>query len=431
MAAVAALCAVQFVDVLGVTVVITALPSILNGLGASSSSAGLVVAAYAMFFGGLLMLGARLGDRYGHQRVLLVGLAGFAGASALAAVAPSVEVLVAARCLQGAAAALSVPAALRLLNESARDEEARRRGLAAWSAAGAAAGASGFVLGGVLTDVAGWRAVFWINVPLAVALVLAVRAKAPAPPGHRGARLDIAGGALLTASVMSLVLGASWLERRDERVAGVIVVVLGVVLAGAFVVAERRSEHPLVPALALRRPRLRLGGSAAFLNTATTSSAVTLATLFLQDDHGTSPSAAGLWLLPFSLAVIAGSALVARAALPPARTIGAGLAIIAGGNALLLAAPAAIWLLPVAVALGGLGIGLSSVAANAVGMDVEPSLQGTAAGALNTAAQLGTALGVAAVLLVAQVTSIRFGWGVAAAGALAAALVALRSRHRL
>jgi MFS family permease len=148
---------VQFVDVLGVTVVVTALPAMLSGLGAPSSATALVVTAYAMFFGGLLMLAARLGDRYGHRRVLLIGLTDFGLASLLAATATSVLALVAARCLQGAAAALSVPTALRLLLAATPDEDQRRRALAGWSAAGAAAGASGYLVGGVLTNLAGWR----------------------------------------------------------------------------------------------------------------------------------------------------------------------------------------------------------------------------------------------------------------------------------
>ena len=114
--AVAVLCLVQFVDVLGVTVVITALPVMLADLGADQSAATLVVTGYAMFFGGLLMLGARLGDRYGHRRIMLAGLALFGAASLLGALAGAVVVLAAARCLQGAAAAASVPSALRLLS---------------------------------------------------------------------------------------------------------------------------------------------------------------------------------------------------------------------------------------------------------------------------------------------------------------------------
>jgi len=168
--AVTALCLVQFMDVLGVTVVVTALPSMLTSLHASQSYSTLVATGYAMFFGGLLMLGARLGDRYGHRRTILASLAVFAAGSAITAAATSVVILTAGRCLQGAAAAASVPSALRLLTTITPAGSARRRAIAAWSAAGAAAGASGFVVGGVVTDLTSWRAVFWGYLPLAAVL---------------------------------------------------------------------------------------------------------------------------------------------------------------------------------------------------------------------------------------------------------------------
>jgi MFS family permease len=133
--AVTALCLVQFVDVLGVTVVVTALPSMLDDLGAPSSSGSLVITGYAMFFGGLLILGARLGDRFGHRRLITAGLVVFALGSVVGAVAGSIAVLTAARCLQGAAAAVSVPSALRLLTTLTPAGPARRRAIAAWSAA--------------------------------------------------------------------------------------------------------------------------------------------------------------------------------------------------------------------------------------------------------------------------------------------------------
>jgi MFS family permease len=428
----AALCLVQFVDVLGVTVVVTALPAMLSGLGAPSSAAALVVTGYAMFFGGLLMLGARLGDRYGHRRVLLGGLFGFGAAALLGATATSVAALVAARSLQGAAAAFSVPTALRLLIAAASDEDARRRALAAWSATGAAAGASGLLLGGALTDLAGWRAVFWVNVPLAAVLLLAVSASAPRLPRDRGGRLDVAGAATITASVMAVVSAAALLEHPGRRAVGLVVLALGAALGGALVAVERRAARPLLPAAAMRDPRLRVAAGAAALNTATTSSVVTLATLYLQDARGASPSAAGLSLLPFSLCVVAGSA--AAAPLLRRRSaragIALGLATIAAGDGVLLALPAGAWLLPAGVGIAGLGIGLSSVAANGLGTDVAPALQGTASGALNTAAQLGTALGVSILLLVAATSDGSslplagkpLAWACAAAVALGAAI---------
>src|ERR1700759_1401234 len=169
--AITALCSVQFVDVLGVTVVVTALPRMLADLHAPASA------------GSLVMLGARLGARFGHRRTITASLAVFAAGALLGAVAGSVVLLTAARCLQGAAAAASVPSALRLLTPLAPAGPPRRRAIAAWSAAGASAGASGFAVGGVITDLASWRLVFWAYLPLAAALAAAVMRAVPRDRG--------------------------------------------------------------------------------------------------------------------------------------------------------------------------------------------------------------------------------------------------------
>src|ERR1700722_5266474 len=183
---VVSLCLVQFVAVVGVTVMVTALPVMLADLHAPAGAASLISAGYAMFFGGLLMFGARLGDRFGHRRIILTGLAIFAVAAVTGATATSAVVLTAARCLQGAAAALSVPSALRLLTTITSDGPGRERAIAGWSASGAAAGASGFVIGGVVTYLVGWRAVFWGYLPVAVLLAGAIRRSVP--PDHAADR---------------------------------------------------------------------------------------------------------------------------------------------------------------------------------------------------------------------------------------------------
>ena len=200
MLAVGALCLVQFVDVLGVAIVTIALPAILAGLDAPASTTPVLVTGYAMFFGGLLLLGARLGDRYGHRRVLLVGLAAFGAASALAGLAQHVLVVIVARCRR-AVRLRFLPAALRLLTAVTPEGSARNRALATWSGAGAAAGATGLLLGGVLTDLAGWRSVFWINVPLAAVLIVAVWRTAPSTERESSGPLDGLGAGLLTAAV--------------------------------------------------------------------------------------------------------------------------------------------------------------------------------------------------------------------------------------
>src|SRR6201996_8082725 len=151
----------------------------LASLHAPQAASTLIAAGYAMFFGGLLMLGARLGDRYGHRRTILVSLVVFAAGAAVSATAASAVALTVGRCLQGAAAAASVPSALRLLTTITDEGQARRRAIAAWSAAGAAAGASGFVVGGIITDLANWRFVFWAYLPIAAGLAAAIATSVP------------------------------------------------------------------------------------------------------------------------------------------------------------------------------------------------------------------------------------------------------------
>jgi len=426
--AVVTLCLVQYMDVLGVTVVVTALPAMLADLGAPTLAGSLVATGYAMFFGGLLMLGARLGDRFGYRRSILASLAVFAVAAVVAATATSVVVLTAARCLQGAAAAASVPAALRLLTTMTTPGRQRDRAIAVWSAAGAAAGASGFVVGGVVTDLASWRVVFWAYLPLAGALALVIARSVPRDRDpDRSIPLNLAGSGIFTATVMSVVVGATLVTEPGKGRLGVALLGASLILAGVFVGLDRRAAAPLLPRAVVCVSQLRQGTLAGFLNTLTTSSVITLATLYLQDTLGRSPLAAAVMLLPFSLAVIAGSS-IAVAALrraPPQRVVAAGLTAIGSADLALIWAAPSPWALPVCMAAAGSGIGLSSVAATGLGTNVEPAWRATASGILNTASQLGTALGVAALLLVAATTARTPGPGIpvpALAWALAGAI---------
>jgi MFS family permease len=445
------LCAVQFIDVLGVTVVVTALPSMLADLGAGQNAATWVVTGYAAAFGGLLLLAARLGDRYGHRLVLLAGLAGFAGASVIGATAVDVAVLTAARCLQGAAAAACVPSALRLLTAATPQADARRRALAGWSATGAVAGASGLLLGGAMTTSLGWPAVFWVNLPLAAALALSVVATVPRVEPERPRRpADLVGALLFTAAVGTVVAGTSLYDPGHGADDGsgalpnwalpALLVLTGAVLLLAFAGVERRALHPLLPGDALRSHSLRTGSGVSFVNTAATSSVVTLAALHLQEDRGLSAARAGVYLTPFSVCVIVGSALSARLLrrATPRAVAGTGLLCIAAGDGTLLASSAGAWLVPVAVGVAGAGIGVASVAATQLATRVPDELQGTAAGLVNTCAQLGTALGVAVILTIATATQgrsmplagDRAGWLVAAAVALLTSLAVLPLRRR-
>jgi MFS family permease len=405
---VAALCLIQFVDVLGVTVVVTALPGMLRDVGGTSADGTLVATGYAMFFGGLLMFGARVGDRVGPRRAILVGLAVFAAGSLLAATATSVVALTAARCVQGGAAAAAVPSALKLLTTVVEGGRARARAVAAWSATGAAAGASGFVVGGVVSDVASWRVVFWGLLAVAAGqLAVIVFVVPPDPPTRERKPLNVGGSVLLTAAVMLLVVGAALLGAERSRALGALLVVAAGALSGVFVVADRRSSAPLLPGPLLARAQVRRGSTGGFLNTATTSGAATLITLYLQASLGRTPLAAAATLLPLSVLVIAGSVAAPRLVLRRGneRTTAAGLVLIGAGIALPLLAPPSAVLLGTGMGVTGVGLGLSAVATTNMGTDVPEQERATASGFINTSAQLGTAIGTALVLLLAAATT--------------------------
>ncbi len=405
--AVVALCLVQFIDVLGVTVVVTALPHMLSDVRAGPSAGSLVATGYAMFFGGLLMFGARLGDRVGHRRCILASLVVFGVGAALGAIASSIWVLTAARCVQGAAAATAVPSALRLLTTVADSEVMRRRALAAWSAAGAAAGASGFVIGGVVVQLTSWRFIFWGYVPLAIGLAVTVMRTVPSGgPGDADRRLNFASSALLTAAVMAAVVGATEAAAPDRGLLGGVLIVAAVVLCIALRAVDRRAEAPLLPQALLRRSPLRRGAIGSSLNTATTTSVATLVTLYLQDALFRSPLSAAAILFPLSIAAVLGAALAAPAlrTVRPERVAAAGLSVIALGVGVLIPTATHVVAITACMAAVGFGLGLSSVATTSLGTDVPEDDRAAASGLINTTAQLGTAIGIAVLVLTAAAT---------------------------
>lgn len=408
--AVAGLCLIQFVDVMSVTVVITALPAVLADVGARPADGTLVATGYAMFFGGLLMFGARVGDRVGHKRCILVSLTIFACGALLAATATSTLEVVAARCIQGASAAAAVPSALSLLTSVARDGRERASAVAAWSAAGAAAGASGFVLGGIVTQFGSWRVIFWGLLVVAIVQAVAVVAFVPPSLDHKKdgrPTLNVGGSLLFTAAIMLVVIGTSLLGEQAHRLEGGLLLGAATAVAGLFAAVDRRSAAPLLPRAVWVRPQVLRGTTGAFVNTAVTTSAATLIILYLQGTLGRGPLEAAVTLLPFSVFVVAGSAAAARLIVRrrKERIIALGLALVGIGIALPMLDPAWAVLVGAGMAVAGLGLGLSSVAATSMGTDVPEELRATSSGIVNTSAQLGAAIGTAALLLLAAATT--------------------------
>jgi EmrB/QacA subfamily drug resistance transporter len=409
-AALALLCVVQFVDVLGVTIVIVALPAIGRDLGLAERDLQWVASIYALCFGGFLLLAGRAADLYGRRRLFAAGLALFTVASLACGLAGSPMVLVAARAVQGLGAAVAVPAALALLTTTFPGGPERTRALGIWTASAAGGGVTGYVLGGVLTGGPGWPWVFWVNVPVGVcclALTPVLLAEHRDPAGAR--RLDVAGAVTATAGLVLLVYGFTRAGETGFAAVGTLgaLTVAAVLLAGFWLV-EHTVTDPLVPPGAFRSRQLVGANLAAFTLTAVTSSAGVLATLYLQEALGYPPTATGLVLLPFSLAAIAGSLAGARltARIQARATMIVGLATVTAAMLLLSRLPAQrhggpAWLVT-GLVVAGLGLTCASVASTATGAAATgDQAQGLAAGLLNSAAQLGTALGIAALATVA------------------------------
>ncbi len=409
-AALALLCVAQFVDVLGVTIVIVALPTIGRDLGLAEQDLQWVASIYALCFGGFLLLAGRAADLYGRRRRVAAGLALLTVASLTCGLAGSPMVLVAARAVQGLGAAVAVPAALALLTTTFPQGPERTRALGVWTAAAAGGGVTGFFLGGVLTGALGWPWVFWVNVPVGVlCLALTPVLLAESRDQTSARRLDVAGAATGTAGLVLLVYGSTRAEQAGFAAVGALgAFTLAAALLAGFWLVERRVTDPLVPLGVFRSRQLVGANLAAFTLTAVTSPAGVLGTLYLQGALGYPPTATGLALLPFSLAAIAGSFIGARltARLRARATMTLGLVTVTAAMLLLSRIPTQRhgglpWLVT-GLVIAGSGLTCASVAATATGTAAaDGEAQGLAAGLLNSAAQVGTALGIAALVTVA------------------------------
>jgi EmrB/QacA subfamily drug resistance transporter len=411
-AALVLLCVAQFVDVLDVNVVRVALHSIGEDLGFSQAGLQWVVSVYVLFFAGFLLLSGRVADLWGRRRTFVAGLAVFTAASLSCGLSVSPEMLMVSRAFQGLGAATTAPAALSIITTIFAEGRERDRAVAAWTAVAAGGGAAGLLLGGLITDVLGWEWIFFVNVPVgAVGIALSPLLLPESRDPAASRRLDLLGAGTVTSGLVLLVLG---LTRTEEAGFGspITLATLGFAAAffGAFVFVERRAAAPLVP---LRLFRLRgLVGAAlvAFALTAATAPVSVLVTLYLQNTLGYSASFAGLAGLPFSLCVIAGSMLGGRISerVGGRVTMSSGLTVVAA-SALVTAgitAEGGVAYVLAGAALSGLGLGCASVASTARGSSaVEEGKRGLASGFMNTSAQVGTALGLAALLTLAATRS--------------------------
>ncbi|GLF97621.1 MFS transporter [Streptomyces yaizuensis] len=401
---------VQFLVALDMSVVNVALPDMRDDLGFTPGGLQWVVGAYALGFGGLLMLGGRLADLVGGRRLLPAGLVLFGVASLIGGVVSTPGALIAARALQGVGAAAISPVALALITLSFPEGPARSRALGLWGMAGAAGGAVGVLAGGLLTDAAGWRAVMLVNVPIVLfALFAAGRARLPGPRDTVVPGLDIAGALLVTAGMSLLVLGVVRTESHPWGSAQALLPLgAAALLLTAFVLVERRTPRPLLR-LGLLAVRPVLGANLfTLLICSGQFASFYFCSLYMQQVLGYGAGATGAAFLPFSAGVVAGSLIatrvVARTGTRALLTLGgltgaAGLAWYA-----LAATPDGTFLTailgPSLVASVGIGMSFVPLGTAAV-TGVAPGEAGMASGLLSSSRQIGGSLGLAALVTAA------------------------------
>jgi EmrB/QacA subfamily drug resistance transporter len=394
----------QLMVVLDATVVTIALPSAQHDLGFSNADRQWVVTAYSLAFGGLLLLGGRLSDLVGRRRMLIIGLVGFAAASALGGAATGFTMLVIGRGLQGAFGAMLAPAALSTLTVTFTDPAERGKAFGVYGAIAGAGGAVGLLLGGLLTEYLSWRWCLYVNVVLAVIAVTGAVRLLAAYPRDPSVRIDWPGTVLVVAGLVAVVYGLSEADTKGWRAPTTLALLsAGVVLLAVFVLVERRVAHPLLP-LRIILNRFRGGAYLAIgLSAIGVFGIFLFLTYYLQLTLGYSPVRSGLAFLPMIAAIVAASTTSSGVLMPrvgPRPLIPAGMLLAAGGLAILAArlglrTSYLDWIL-IALLLVGAGLGLVfGCALNTATYGSGAADAGVASALVNTNQQVGGSIGTA------------------------------------
>jgi EmrB/QacA subfamily drug resistance transporter len=410
--ALALLCAVQFMVVLDIAIVNVALPSIQADLGFSQENLQWVISAYALVFGGFLLLGGRLADILGRRGVFMGGLVVFSIGSLLCGFAWSDESLIAARALQGLGAATITPSALSILTTTFNEGKERNIALGAWGAVGGFGAAAGVLMGGILTDLLSWEWIFFVNVPVGVVgLVLAPILLSESRDAH-GQSHDVPGAALVTSGLVLLVLGITQ-GRQWEWLSGKTIGVFAasVALLAAFALWEQRQREPLVPFSIFRLQTLTAANVAGFIMGTALFSMFLMLTLYMQQVLGLSALRTGLGYL-----AVAGTAVIwANVAAQVVNRVGVKPTLIFGMSMLTLgllyftqvSVDGSYWadlfpgflILGVAIPFAFVPITIAALAGT------RPQEAGLASGLINTSQQIGGALGIALLSTIAVSTT--------------------------
>lgn len=405
----------QLMVVLDASIVNIALPSIQVDLGISDADRQWVVTAYTLAFGGLLLLGGRIADYAGRKRMLMVGLIGFAIASAFGGLSTSAWMLYTARGLQGLFAALLAPAALSLISVTFTESRERARAFAVYGALAGGGAAIGLVMGGILTEYASWHWTLLVNVPIAIAAVFLAIPYVRESRATGETKYDIPGAVTATLGLVSLVYGITQAESQGWNGTSTLVfMALGVVLLAVFMVIETRTSHPLLPVkILLNRNR---GGAylASFFVGVGLFAMFLFLSFYFQGVLNYTPLQSGLLFLPFSAGVIISAGLSSQL-LPrfgPRYVTGVGFVLAVIGMGLLIRiTPTSGYstdILPSMIILS-LGMGLIFVPLSATALyAVGDHDAGVASAVLNTSQQIGGSIGVAFLNTVAASTTAAF-----------------------
>jgi len=393
----------QLMVVLDATIVNIALPSAQQALGFGDDSRQWIVTAYALSFGGLLLLGGRLGDLFGRKRVFIVGLIGFAAASAIGGLAQGFGALVAARALQGAFGAILAPAALSLLTTTFTEPKERATAFGVFGAIAGSGAAAGLLLGGVLTEYLSWRWCLYVNLVLSVPTAIVAARLLHHEVATNKPRVDVPGALTSSLGLFGIVYGFSSAETNGWG-AGVTIgsLIAAVALLVGFVVIERRAEHPLLPMrVVLDRAR---GGSylAVGIVGAGMFGVFLFLTYYLQQTLGFSPVETGLAFLPMmatvmTFATVGSTRLLPRFGPRPLLTLGMAIATVAMlfFTQIGVDSTYAAHVLPGLLLMGaGLGLVMAPAMATATA-GVRPSDAGVASAMVNTGQQIGGSIGTA------------------------------------
>ncbi|RIX60336.1 DHA2 family efflux MFS transporter permease subunit [Paenibacillus nanensis] len=392
----------QFLVVLDASIVNIALPTLGTELQMNTTALSWVITAYVLPFGGLLLLGGRLADRYGHRNIFIAGVAGFVITSAAAGLAASGTWLLAARAIQGVSAALLAPAALALVTKLFTEPQDRAKALGIWGAVAGIGSAAGVLLGGVLTSSFGWPAVFFVNVPVGLLVIAAIPALVGKDSPGESKPIDLPGAITVTGGIVALVAALSEAEHGGWTSPVVLsLTVAAIVLLAAFVMIEKRSKDPLVP-FSIFRNKSVLGGNLALLLIGGAVTGLFFAlSVYMQQVLHYNAMTAGLTQLPLAgaLVVIAGIVPGFIKSIGTRWTLAVSLGLFAIGLIWLSMAPSDAAF--VADLLGptiviGVGLGGAFVAGTELAVHgVDDRDAGLASGLVNTSQQVGGAVGIA------------------------------------